>query len=103
MFSPSGELIPTAQQFGSVNGPFLGAFNTGPSDILAIWLHAYGDPNLWAARQPTAAQGNADNQALVAVHARTGMIGSYPVAVPTTYNDPLAFVRNGIGRKSSSP
>lgn len=101
MFSPSGELVPTTQQFGDrVVGP-MGAFNTGPLDILAIWLHAYGDPNLWAGRQPTAAQGNADNQALVAVHARTGMIGSYQVGVPTTYADPLYFVRNGIGRKSS--
>jgi prepilin-type N-terminal cleavage/methylation domain-containing protein len=102
VFSPSGEVIPTGQSFASPGPPAtVSSFNVSQDDLIVLWLHAYGDPNLWAARQPTAAQGNADNQALVAVHARTGMIGSYPVAVPTTYNDPLAFVRNGIGRKSS--
>jgi hypothetical protein len=102
LFSPSGELIPTSQTFGSLtSSPTRGAFATGASDFIALWVHAYGSPDLWADRQPTAAQRNADNQTLVAIHARTGMIGSYPVGVPGTYADPLVFVRTGKGRKSA--
>lgn len=106
MFSPSGELLPVSQDFGnrlSVASTQVSSFSTGISGILALWLHSRGDPNLWAARQATAAQGNADNQALVSINARTGFIGSYPVNVQPTpaTADPLLFVRTGKGRISA--
>ena len=46
-----------------------------------------------------AAQGNADNQAIVAVNGRTGFIGSYPINKLTT--DPLANARIGKARISA--
>lgn len=97
MFSPSGEMLPTSQIFR--NGTAVGSFNVGSSGLIALWLHQRGDPNLWAARQQTAAQGNADNQALVAINARTGFIGSYPVNRQTA--DPLANARLGKARTSA--
>jgi prepilin-type N-terminal cleavage/methylation domain-containing protein len=99
MFSASGEMIPTAQVFR--NGTVVGSFSVGASGLVALWLHQRGDPNLWAARQATAAQGQADNQAIVAVNARTGFIGSYPVAPLAISTDPLNYARTGKGRTSA--
>jgi prepilin-type N-terminal cleavage/methylation domain-containing protein len=99
LFSPSGEVLPTAQQF-SLTGPNrLAGFNVGSSGLIALWLHSRGDPNLWAARQITAAQGNADNQAIVGINGRTGFIGSYPNNRTTA--DPLANARIGKARLSA--
>ena len=98
IFSPSGELLPTAQQF-TLAGPSLAGFNVGSSGLIALWVHSRGDPNLWAARQITAAQGNADNQAIVAINGRTGFIGSYPINRQTL--DPLANARLGKNRVSA--
>jgi prepilin-type N-terminal cleavage/methylation domain-containing protein len=98
MFSPSGEVIPTSQQFGNLNtGPY-SSFSVGTSDVIALWVHSHGSADLWFNRQLSAAQGNADNQALVTVHARTGIIGSYPVSRSA---DPLEYVRTGKGRMSA--
>jgi prepilin-type N-terminal cleavage/methylation domain-containing protein len=99
MFAPSGEVLPTSQVFR--NGTAVGSFSVGSSGLIAMWLHSRGDPNLWAARQATAAQGNADNQALVSINARTGFIGSYPVTPLSLSTDPLLFVRTGKARISA--
>ncbi|MFT3879086.1 MAG: type II secretion system protein [Gemmatales bacterium] len=100
LFSPTGEILPTNQDFGNQNaGGVFGQFNVGSSGLVALWLHSRGDPNLWAARQITAAQGNADNQAIVAINGRTGFIGSYPLSNNTA--DPLANARTGKGRISA--
>lgn len=99
MFSPTGEIIATSQ-----NGGLVGAgagFSVGQSGLIALWLHSRGDPNIWAARQITAAQGNADNQAIVAINGRTGFIGSYPVAPLNVTTDPLANARIGKARISA--
>jgi hypothetical protein len=97
MFAPSGEIIPTTQTFRS--GAIVGQFSVGQSGLIALWVHSRGDPNLWAARQITAAQGNADNQAIVAINGRTGFIGSYPINGQTS--DPLANARLGKARISA--
>lgn len=99
MFSPAGEIMPTSQRFR--NGANLGAYDVGSSGLIAMWLHSRGDPNLWAARQATAAQGNADNQAIVAINARTGFIGSYPMTPLSISTDPLQYARLGKARISA--
>ena len=99
LFSPSGEIIPTAQRFRT--GGNTGSFSVGASGLVALWIHQRGDPNLWANRQATAAQGNADNQALVAVNARTGFIGSYPMTPLAISTDPLNYARTGKARTSA--
>ncbi|HQR41401.1 MAG TPA: prepilin-type N-terminal cleavage/methylation domain-containing protein [Gemmatales bacterium] len=99
MFSASGEMMPTAQVFR--NGAVVGSFSVGASGLVALWIHQRGDPNLWANRQATAAQGNADNQAIVAVNARTGFIGSYPMTPLAISTDPLNYARIGKARTSA--
>jgi len=98
MFAPSGEIMPTSQSFSS-SGTNVGQSSVGQSGLIALWVHSRGDPNLWAARQITAAQGNADNQAIVAINGRTGFIGSYPINTAT--GDPLANARLGKARISA--
>lgn len=98
MFSPSGEIMPTSQRFGNQGAGPTSTYSVGASNLISLWLHSWGDPNLWFQRQITAAQGNADNQALVSVNARTGFIGSYPVNQGI---DPLAFARTGKARLSA--
>jgi prepilin-type N-terminal cleavage/methylation domain-containing protein len=105
LFSPSGEVLITSQNFGTnAVGGTASSFSVGTSDLIALWVHQIASPDLWEARTPSAAQGNVDNQALVTVHARTGTIGSYPVArigaVPNSY-DPLYNVRLGKARISA--
>jgi len=114
LFSPSGELIPTSQNFGNTNvvtpANQVSWFTSGASDLVALWLHSVGSPDLWAARQATAAQGQADNQALVTIHARTGAIGSFPMnltpqplyAGTNITTDPLYNVRISRGRTSGN-
>ncbi|HQR06051.1 MAG TPA: prepilin-type N-terminal cleavage/methylation domain-containing protein [Gemmatales bacterium] len=97
MFSHSGEILPTTQTF--LSGANLGQFTVGSSGLIALWIHSRGSPDLWAARQITAAQGNADNQAIVAINGRTGFIGSYPINRLTA--DPLANARIGKARISA--
>lgn len=97
MFAPSGEIISTNQIFRT--GTNVGQSSVGQSGLIALWVHSRGDPNLWAARQITAAQGNADNQAIVAINGRTGFIGSYPINKLTA--DPLANARLGKARLSA--
>lgn len=99
MFAPSGEVMPTSQVFR--NGTAVGSFSIGSSGLIALWLHQRGDPNLWVARQATAAQGNADNQAIVAINARTGFIGSYPMTPLSVSTDPLFYARLGKARISA--
>lgn len=100
LFSPTGEILPTNQDFGNQTaGSVFGQFNVGSSGLIALWLHSRGDPNLWFQRQITAAQGNADNQAIVAINGRTGFIGSYPINKLTA--DPLANARIGKARISA--
>lgn len=99
MFSPSGEILPSAQDFSLTAPNRLAGFSVGQSGLIALWVHSRGDPNLWAARQITAAQGNADNQAIVAINGRTGFIGSYPINKLTA--DPLANARLGKARISA--
>jgi len=105
MFSPSGEILPTSQDFGNFNAAAastqVGGFSTGNTGLIALWLHQWGEPNLWASRTLTAAQGNVDNQAIVAVNGRTGFIGSYPVAPLNVTTDPLANARLGKARISA--
>ncbi len=109
LFSPTGEVLPTSQSGGIVApapnpGTQNAAFSVGSSGLIALWLHQRGDPNLWAARQITAAQGNANNQALVSVNARTGFIGSYPINLtPNSLGvvDPLLNARLGKARISA--
>lgn len=103
MFSSSGEIMPTTQVFGNQSGGQFGGFSIGSSGLIALWLHQRGDPNLWEARQATAAQGNADNQALVTINARTGFISSFPVnlTLPAGIVDPLYNARLGKARISA--
>ncbi|HMO35861.1 MAG TPA: prepilin-type N-terminal cleavage/methylation domain-containing protein [Gemmatales bacterium] len=104
LFSPTGEIMPTSQEFGNQTGGLFSNFNIGSSGLIALWLHQRGDPNLWFARQATAAQGNADNQAIVSINSRTGFIGSFPVSVtePIGLNvDPLFNARLGKARISA--
>lgn len=101
MFGPSGEVLPTSQTFGFTAPVRQARFSVGSSGLIAMWLHSRGDPNLWAARQATAAQGNADNQALVSINARTGFIGSYPMTPLSISTDPLLYVRTGKARISA--
>lgn len=102
LFSPTGEMLPTSQSGGLVGtGAF---FTTGSSGLVALWVHQRGDPNAWAQRTITAAQGNADNQALVSINARTGFISSYPInKIPGPLGpvDPLANARLGKARTSA--
>lgn len=101
LFSPSGEIIPTSQNFRDITAVGrVSSFTVGASDLITLWLHSVGAPDLWAARQATAAQGQADNQALVTVNARTGAIGSFPMNLTTT--DPLYNVRINRGRISGN-
>lgn len=100
MFSASGEIIPTEQVFRPAANQN-GGFSVGASGLIALWIHQWGDPNLWANRQATAAQGNADNQAIVAVNARTGFIGSYPMTPLAISTDPLNYARIGKARTSA--
>lgn len=104
LFSPTGEIIPTSQTNGLVAPQGQNAtFSVGASGLIALWVHQRGDPNLWAARQITAAQGNADNQALVAINTRTGFIGSYPINLKPGPSgvDPLYNARAGKERISA--
>lgn len=104
LFSPTGEIIPTSQTNGLVAPQGQNAtFSIGASGLIALWVHQRGDPNLWAARQITAAQGNADNQALVAINTRTGFIGSYPINLTPGPSgvDPLYNARAGKVRISA--
>lgn len=97
LFSPTGEILQTSQSGGIVGQN--ASFAVGASGLVSLWLHQRGDPNNWAARQITAAQGDADNQALVCVNGRTGFIGSYPV--DRNSGDPLANARIGKARISA--
>lgn len=103
MFSPSGEVLPTSQAFSFTGPNRLAGFSVGASGLIALWVHQRGDPNLWAARQITAAQGNADNQALVAINTRTGFIGSYSINLKPGPSgvDPLYNARAGKERISA--
>ncbi|MBL8821141.1 MAG: prepilin-type N-terminal cleavage/methylation domain-containing protein [Planctomycetia bacterium] len=104
LFSPTGEVLPTSQTNGLVAPQGQNAtFSVGASGLIALWVHQRGDPNLWAARQITAAQGNADNQALVAINTRTGFIGSYPINLTPGPSgvDPLYNARAGKVRISA--
>lgn len=105
MFAPSGEMLAISQDFGNFNSVVattqIAGFSTGTSGLLALWVHQWGEPNLWASRTIAAAQGNADNQAIVAVNARTGFISSYPMPAFAVSVDPLAYARTGKARMSA--
>lgn len=90
LFNEAGQLVPTSRQFAPNE-----SFAISGEGLVYLWTHQAGSPNSWAAGSPTAAEGNADNQALITINARTGQIASFPIDQDAASGNPWSNAQRG--------